>query len=344
MKSKEREQKKAAFRQGRLLDRYGTFVIIMLCLLLAVIAGLIVLTQKRLHKAEDQQTVYSRHYMFVSRAGNSYVSDRIYEEAKEYGKKKGVYVEQLDHFLDAGYDEADYLKMAVSMQVDGIILEGTAEDEVRHWVNQASEQGIPVVAILSDCPGSRRKSFIELGDYALGKEYGRVVVNIARTREPKVVLLMEQTEGENQIQTGIRETLKTEGSHLQVQFQTEYVGGETGIRLPDKIRELLEEEENRPDILLCRNERDTQLVYQSVIDYDLEGEVQIIGSCVSEALMRAVQDGEVAALIDVDTGQVGMFCIDALDHYIENGSVNDYIVVDDMVITAENVERYLDEE
>ena len=103
-------------------------------------------------------------------------------------------------------------------------------------------------------------------------------------------------------------------------------------------------EDDRPDILICMDERDTKTVYQLLMDFDLEEEVQIIGSGVSESLVKAVGDGKIAALIDVDTKQAGMLCIDALNYYIENKSVNEYIVVDAMVITKENAKRYLENE
>ena len=112
----------------------------------------------------------------------------------------------------------------------------------------------------------------------------------------------------------------------------------------DMIREFMDRKENRPDILICMNEKDTKLVYQSLIDYDLEKEVQIISCCVSESLLRAVRDGEIAALIHMDTLQTGKLCVDALDYYIENESVREFIIVDDKVITQENIERYIADE
>lgn len=252
----------------------------------------------------------------------------------------------MGNFSNSDYGTTDYLKMAMAMRVDGIILEGSDDDEVRMCINQASEFGIPVVTILSDCAGSRRKSFIELGDYNLGREYGRVVINITETRTPRVVLLINEAakENENQVETGIRETLRNEGNHLQVQFETQWLESSAKSHSSDKIKEILMDEDTRPDILICMNEKDTKLVYQSLIDYNLEDEVQIIGFCVSESLLKAVREGGIAALIDVDTVQAGELCVDALNYYIENSRVNNYIIVDDTVITKENVERYIEDE
>lgn len=346
MKSKTNVRGQRKLGSEKFLDRYWVLVIVLLSFFMIMIVGLIVFTQMQVKGNESSGILYKRHYMFVSQTGNSYISDRVYEEAKKYGQEKGVYVEQLGNFSDSDYGTVDYLKMAMAMKVDGIILEGTDEDEVRRTINQASDLGIPVVTVLSDCAGSRRRSFIELGDYNLGREYGRVVIDIAETRTPEVVLLTDEATNEHkkQIGIGIQETLKNEGNHLQVNFRTEQLEMDTQFRSSDKIKEILLDKNTRPDILICMNEKDTKMVYQSLIDYNLEGKVQIIGSCVSESLIKAVRDGAIAALIDVDTAQTGMLCVDALNYYIENGSVNEYIIVDDTVITSENVERYIGDE
>lgn len=346
MQAKDNKKESHTVKFKKVVDKYWAVIIILSSFFAATIIGLIVFTQMQTKEKVSSKVQYKRHYMFVNQTGNSYISDMIYEDAKVYGKQKGIYVEQLGSFSGSDYGIVDYLKMAMSMKVDGIILEGSDEDDVRMAINQASEQGIPVVTILSDCAGSRRKSFIELGDYNLGRQYGRQIINIAERREPKVVLLMHESEkeSESKIKNGIQETLENEGNHLQVSFRTEQMDSDTQFSTSEKMKEILTDEETRPDILICMNERDTRMVYQSLVDYDLEGKVQIIGYCVSESLMKAVRDGGIAALIDVDTEQAGMLCIDALTYYLENGSVNDYIIVDDMVITKENVERYIEDE
>lgn len=327
-------------------DSYRIMVIVLLSFFAVTILGLIIFTHMQTKKNEDIGMRYKFHYMFVSQAGDSYTPDRIYEEAKKYGREKDVYVEKMGDFSNADFEVSDYLKMAIAMKADGIILEGKDDDEVRESVNDANDQGIPVVTILSDCSGSGRKSFIELGDYNLGREYARLVIDNAKLKTPKVVFLMEEddSEDESQIERGMKETLQNEGNHLDVQLRMEKSDPDVQFRISDKIKEILIDEETRPDILICMNEKDTKMVYQYLIDYNLTGDVKIIGSYVSESLIKAVRDGEIAALIDVDVAQAGMLCVDALNYYIVNGNVNDYIIVDDKVITSENVERYIGDE
>lgn len=321
------------------------FVILSFIFVVTIIS-LIVCTQFYFKDKETNNQVYKKHYMFVSQTKNAFIENQIYDEAKAYGEQLGIYVDRLGDLSESDYGISDYLKMAISMRVDGIILEGSEEEEVKMTVNQAAEMEIPVVTFLSDCAGSRRKSYITLGDYNLGREYVRQIISITKTRTPKVVLLMDADakENEDQILTGLQETLKNEGNHLQTAFRVEELDSETNLKMTQKINELLTQENTRPDILICMNEKDTKMVYQYLIDYDLKGKVQIIGSCETESLLKAVRDGEIAALVHVDTEQVARGCLDALEYYMENGSVKEYIIVDDTVITDENVKRYLGDE
>lgn len=346
MESKNNAGRQRSIKLKKILDKYCVVIILLTCFFVATIIGLVVFTQKQTRENEDSKTQYDRHYMFVNQAEDSFISDSIYEEAKVYGKQKGVYVERLGNYVEKNYSIVDYLKMALAMKVDGIILVGEDDAEVRKAVNQACEQGIPVVTILSDCAGSRRKSYIELGKYNLGMEYGQQIINMTDKEEIKAVLLINEASQENvnNIKTGFFKTLESEGSNLKVELTTELLDEGKQYSTTNKIKEILLNEDDRPDIMICMDESDTNTVYQLLMDYDLEEEVQIIGSGVSESLVKAVGDGKIAALIDVDTKQSGMLCVDALNYYIENKSVNEYIVVDAMVITKENAKRYLENE
>ena len=326
------------------IDKYYVVIMLLLMLFGILMVALVVFTGVQKKEIEDEILQYKRHYMFISQVDGSYISDRIYEEAKLYGASQEVYVERIESFPD--YKTIDYLNMSIAMNVDGIILEGSDDDEIRKSINRASELGIPTVTILSDCVGSRRKSHIELGDYNLGREYGRLIIQIASSKKPKVLLLMDEDakENEGQIALGIRNTLKKDGESLQMRLRTERLKSVSKNTLWEQIKEILSNEEDRPDILICANEKDTETVYQYLVDYDFAGEVKIIGYGVSDTLIEAVRDGEITALVDVDIQQTGKLCVDALNYYIENKSVNEYVVVDNTVITTDNVERYLEDE
>lgn len=348
-------------------ERYGFLLIAILCLLLGGIPAVMVLIQRTLYSTPVDTNRYQRHYIYVGSGEVSFISNRIFESARRYGAEKGIYVERLQGFQGSNYGDADYLKMAISMKADGIILEGSRDDEERHWLNRAAEQGIPVIMVLSDCPGSRRAGLIELPAYQLGCEYAKEVKGNVGNGKVSVQLLMDDSKKSEELYRGMIETFRLEGDDLEIlgngqEFEKTDPKQKTileeGLYVQLGVRSLLTSDPvsparqikdiltggGQPDILICMDAYDTQLVYQTVMDYGLETEVSIIGSCVSEPLIQAVQSGELTALIDVDCDQAGIRCVDALEAYLDKGSVSRYGILEHMVIDRENAARYLENE
>ncbi|MBQ8085391.1 MAG: substrate-binding domain-containing protein [Lachnospiraceae bacterium] len=321
-------------------------IILFLIVILLIIIGLFIRAQLVLKNSSLDEKIYQYHYAFISRSEDSYTANHIYEEAKNYGKRYGVYVEMLRGREDINYTISDYVKMAKAMKVDGVIMEASDDPVIKESINDAAADGIPIITLLKDCPESDRISFMELGDYNLGRRYGRIIIDITKTRSPKVMVLVDDTAVDDieLIMNGLKETLKNEGNHLDVDIVKQEVDGSLNFRLMNKVNDILANDENRPDIILCLNERDTQIVHQTISDYGLSGKAMIIGTGISEILLKAVKDDEFAALVDADSSQAGMMCIDAMMNYTKNGNIEDHIIVDETVVTKDNVERYLNEE
>jgi ribose transport system substrate-binding protein len=328
------------------INKYKKYIIAAVILVLGVSAGSFAVRQANRSEHKKEDIPYKYHYAFITKQDAS-LSMKIFHEAQAYGETRGAYVELLKEESFSEYGTEDYLAMAAAMKVDGIILEGEDSDSVREGVNRVADAGIPVITVLSDCRESKRQVFIELGDYNLGREFGRRIISEAKERNPEVVLLTHtRTEDGNQnmVYTGIKETLKNEGNHLDVQIRMEVLDDSTQFSAAVKIQDILKEGSDRPDMVICVDEEDTETVYQFLVDHSLVGKVKVIGCCVSDNILKAIQNGGIAATVDVDTEQMGFYCIDVLNDYIETGHVSDYIIVEANVVTKDNVERYLEDE
>ncbi|MCR5701597.1 MAG: substrate-binding domain-containing protein [Lachnospiraceae bacterium] len=337
---------KEYIKKRLIADRYEKRMIVFLLILLLIIIGIFAFVHIQLQNASVDESTYNYHYVFISKSEDSYTANHIFEEARDYGKPRGIYVERLKENLNLSYTNADYIKMAAAMNADGIFVEASAEDEIKESINDTSNEGIPVVTILSDCPGSRRKSFVELGQYNLGREYGRIVIDVTKTRSPEVMVLVDDDadSGTIQIINGIKETLENEGNHLEVQFVEQEVDGTLNFRFMNKVNDILSAKRGQPDIIICLNVRDTQMVYQAIKDYSISVDAQIIGTGISESLLKSIKEGDFVALVDANATQAGMMCVDSMTAYLKNGNINEHIIVEDTIVTKENVERYLNEE
>ncbi|MCR5147573.1 MAG: substrate-binding domain-containing protein [Eubacterium sp.] len=329
--------------KGR-VDKYGIYIGVILLFFVTAIVLIAVYINSRLKEIDKDHSDYRYHYAYISKSEDSYTANHIYDEARNYGKQKNIYVEKLKTNSSANYTDADYVQMAAAMKVDGIIVEGSEDNALKESINAAEKEGIPTVTLLSDC-SSERKSFVEIGDYNLGREFARTVINIANKRSLKVTVFVDGNGKENdEVVEALKETFTYEGNHLSVELSIEKTNGLPNFRLLDMVKELLSDASEKPDFLICVGEHDTKIVYQAIRDYNLAGKTHIIGYGISDPLLKGVRDQEIDALIDADAGQMGMLCVDALVKYNERGSCNDHIIVDDTVVTKNNVERYLDED
>ena len=72
------------------------------------------------------------------------------------------------------------------------------------------------------------------------------------------------------------------------------------------------------------------------------GQVSLIGYYTSETILNAIDKNIVDATIAIDTTQIGMSAVLALDEYSRTGHVNDFVTLDVSTVTIRNVERYLE--
>ena len=68
-------------------------------------------------------------------------------------------------------------------------------------------------------------------------------------------------------------------------------------------------------------------MYQAVVDYNLVGNVQIVGYFANDTIIDAVDKQVIFSTISVDTNEMGKSCIQALYEYNKMGYTNSYLPV-----------------
>lgn len=293
---------------------------------------------------EEFYEQFERHYILITDSPTDTFWEKVYEEAKKYGEEEKIYLEWGGRELAMDYFKKDLLKIAIESDVDGIILEGDGSMEIQELIDEAVDRGIPVIAVMTDSRDSKRQSFVGIGNHNLGREYGRQIIRIANKNTEDALILMDasiEDRGQNLIYNGIRDTLDNEGNHLNLELKTLALNEDSPFGQEEAIRKLFLNREELPEIIVCLNEKNTISAYQAVIDYNLVGEVKILGYSDADIIMSAVGTNVIEASIVVDAKQIGSCCMRALDEYIETDHVNDFFTMDVKAITSNNVEGYL---
>lgn len=292
----------------------------------------------RLVEALEYST-YDKYYVLVADDDKNIFWQGVYQGAIREAKKSGAYVEMFGENLGGEYEKEDLMKIAIRAKVDGIIVEADESAEMEEQIRLAHEAGIPVVTALYDSPQSMRQSYVGVSSYNLGIEYGDQICEMIK-RKPEgqytvlVLLDKEKTDSnQNLLLSAIRERIHTQGMDERILVETVQVEDDSMFAAEESIRDIFAQSE--PDVIVCLNERNTTSVYQTVVDYNKVGQVEIIGYYESDTIRKAIEKNIIYSTISIDTIQMGEYCVDALNEYSQSGYVSDYYGVDVSILNTQ---------
>ncbi|MDD6207274.1 MAG: substrate-binding domain-containing protein [Clostridiales bacterium] len=289
---------------------------------------------------ESGKRVYKRHYVLICEDGSTGFWNSVLEGAREEGEKKDAYIENFGEDLSVHYSVEQRLEMAIAAKADGIILEGNNSQSMEQLVDQAGQAGIPVVTAMTDTTGEGRISYVGVSAYNLGQKYGNRLFQNPDNRH--ILVVMNESSGNNMeksIYSGICETLEGSGSktyhieNLIVPDESSYVGEEL-------IRNVLLEDRNVPDVMICLDQEMTESACRLLVDLNKVGKVNLMGYYESESIRDAIRRGVLDSTVSVNASQVGEQCVSLLSEYLDTGYVSDYATIDSALLTIDNLDEY----
>lgn len=359
-------------QKGKQKNFIWYFILTILTIAITAITGVFVFSFYVDHFTTKQDAnQYDLYYVMIAEDTNTSLWQSIYEGAYTAGLKENNYVDLLNDSFDNNYSREDLMRIAIASEVDGIIVAADESDEMTELIHEATADGIPVVTLYGDNTQSDRCSFVGIGSYDLGKEYGRQVLKIAQadmidntmrinqesdhleseivqteTSEGpiRVMVLLNayaQDSGQNILCSGIQETIENEkqaGTEIEISLVS--IDDTNAFSVEESIRDIFMKEA-LPDIIICLSELHTTCVYQAVVDYNKVGQVNILGYYDSDTILKAIDRNVIFATISIDTMQMGKFCVEALTEYNTSGNTSQYFIADIELINKDNVHQYL---
>lgn len=306
-------------------------------------------------QSEDRE--YDNYYVMIT---DNYKSDfwqEIYKGAFDAAKEQNIYVDLLGDDLPTQYSCEQLMKIAIASKVDGIMVYANESDEMTALIDEAIEAGIPVITLYSDNTHSKRVSFVGVGSYNIGREYGKQIINIINDKhkamdedgtklgedEINIAILVNsdaKETGQNVLISAIKDAIDKENiTGSKVSFSIITVNNTNAFSVEESIRDIFLADDI-PDVIVCLNELNTVCAYQALVDFTRVGEADILGYYDSDAIIREIEKGTVYATVDIDTKQLGEYCISALSDYYEFGSTSQYYTADVKLINKYNVDEY----
>ncbi|MCL2866044.1 MAG: substrate-binding domain-containing protein [Lachnospiraceae bacterium] len=301
----------------------------------------------------DTGLTYSYHYIMIGDAPNTQQWQEMFDAAHDRGKDLGAYVENWGVHLQQGFTIYDQLEMAIAANVDGIILSGYNDDEMLALINLAVERDISIITLITDVPASDRGAFISFNDYAIGKLFGQQLLELGENKEVEEsagnlnVTVLIDTAGDvglsGMIYRGIFEAMRDFSDH-NVEITSLEVGQVGEFEAEERIRDLFLNVNRRPDVLIALNATNTVIAMQSLIEYNLVGQVKILGTSVNDSILNGISQEIIYSTVFINERRMGEKALELLHANVIGGESNDYQIVNVSLIDLDNLQSFIQQE
>ena len=317
----------------------GIMLIGSLCLLLF---GMLLAIQNYLEhqiSEEQEQTVYfDRHYAMLLEENEDPFWTAVYDSAEQMGKEKNACVELIGEGMPSSFGLAEKLSVVIDSQVDGIIIRPDASDEVNDLIEQAKEQGIPVVSVMDDYSG-KSQAYVGVSSYDVGQAYGKLILDLQQDEDVRKVTILQSAEDSENTISSVESSLAEVLAETDIVLDTKTITGSGAFSIEEKIQEYVMSE-NAPDILICMNTVTAIGAYHVVVDCNIVGDVQLLVNYATGEILDAIEKGGIFASVSLDAQRLGSSCIQCLDDLVCDGKTNNYRSIPLKVITIDTVEDY----
>ena len=154
-------------------------ILVLLCVIAVCICMFLFLSYIRGFREVADADSYDKYYVMITKDRKSSFWQSVYQGAYQRGLEENAYVDLLGENLSEDYSREDLMRIAMSSGGDGIFVESDESGELTELIDEAVDRDIPVVTLYGDNTHSKRCSFVGVGSYNLGREYGRQVLKIA---------------------------------------------------------------------------------------------------------------------------------------------------------------------
>ncbi len=340
--------------------RYNSILVGIITLVIAALTVILVINfiryTRRFGISNDSEP-YDRYYVMITDNAKSSFWQSVYKSALDAARLNNDCVEMISDNLSRDYSVYELMEIATISGVDGIIVNADDSKEMTELIDTAAKNGIQVITLYNDNSASDRLSFVGVSNYNLGKQYGELILKLANEKnftndKIEVVIFADVNSADasqNIMFSAVQETIDGESSeqragHPPINLSIYGVDTTNEFSVEESIKTLLlKDRESLPEIVVCLNEMDTIAAYQTVVDYNEVGLVNILGYYDSEVILNGIDRNVIYATISTDTEQMGRYSVNALDEYFQYGYTSQYFTSDITVITKENVAEFMGE-
>lgn len=320
------------------------FILLFLSLMTIIATALYILASKSMESDNELLGDYKGHYAFVVSDVSDDFLDVVYSEISARIEPDGYYIEKIGANLSGTYTLAQKMEIAMATKPRGIIIMPDDSPEIRSLIKAAVGEGMIVVTIMNDAPGTERQSYVGSNQYDIGKEYGEQLGAIERQDAHNVAVLLNgkmSINAQNSFYQGIVAGVADSGRRFNINMIN--LDNSSDISMEEAVRTLIIDESNGYDVIIALDVETTQYAYQAMVDYNRVADISIIGFYISDIILNGIKVGNLNGSVTLNPFEVADNCVKVLYEYYNYGYSNYYIPVSIQTITKDNVDEYWSE-
>lgn len=280
--------------------------------------------------------------LIINNEGDVYWDD-FKKGALEAAKSYNVAIE-VNPVTDPDFNSkiVEAINIATRSKVDGIIVAGENTADYTMAINVAADKGIHIVVGAYESVNSKRLCYVSTNNYEFGRDAGQLIQKIGGPDSEvdlAVILPRKRDDGVDFV-TDAQQQLMLDGlKSVELNIASTLYGTSDLLGAEDQIRSILTQYPDI-DVIFCTNAKDTVAAAHVIIERNLVGEVNIVGTDVTDEISDYVKKKVIHGVLDRNGYRAGQKSVEALFSSMAGDFKTSYIDIYTDVYTSENISRY----
>ncbi len=322
---------------------YGV-LIGMLLIMVVMYAGLFF---KKDPGGEQQAKVENPRYhlQLVVQGTNENFLSTFQEGAKKAGEEYGAYVEIVT-LKQLNVDNLkETVEMGVNAGVDGIALQAADASQTRQIIEDAKKQGIAVITYENSNYPVLETPMVGTNSYNLGYYAAEMAVEATGGKaNVAVVINNEGNDGEeeykNNIIQGILDSFDSYG--IMNILEDSIYTVDTDMFEAEEIASHIINNPNKPDVIICMDEKCTPGITQILVDNNLVGDIKMVGYGVTKQTLDYIDHGVIYGIVCPDANEIGYDTVMQLVQSLDGEPISDTVSTGLYTIDRDNVREFME--
>lgn len=292
----------------------------------------VVLLQRTIEKEKEKETLADRPYIMMIGEVNDHVYwNLVRQGAMDYAAEVELYLDYAGPNSSDPLEQLRLLSKALDVMPEGIIVQGLTEDYIP-LINQAMDEGIPVVTIDSDQPHSKRMSYVGTNNLRAGELVARdVLANVVDIQAG--IITGSYTNYHHQLRlAGFKSIIEKEKKAKVVAIRSSNI---TRVNAREKAYQILTE---HPEInVLFGTSALDVLGITEAIDLLDRQDIYVVGFDTLEKNLHLLKSGKVQTLIAQEPYQMGYQSMKIMQKILSGDQVPETIHTDSHLVKEGDV-------